>query len=115
MTDKPAAGRLDRWIVLQTATKTQSASGEDIVDWSDGVLVAAEWLPAGSREAYQAQQRLGGYVDGVFQIRDRSPRPAPDDSRILFDGRVFDVKPYVEVGRNDGLLIPVVANVGLTQ
>jgi head-tail adaptor len=117
MTDKPAAGLLDRWIVLQRATKTQSASGEEIIDWDTipQVVLAAQWLPAGSTEAWQAQQRLGGYVDGVFKIRDRAPRPAPDDSRILFDGRVFDVKPYIEVGRNDGLLVPVVANVGLTQ
>lgn len=108
------AGDLDREIVLQTATRVQSASGEPIVTWGADETVWAEWLPAGTKEAWQAQQRLGAYVDGVFRIYDKTPRPTPDDMRILFDGRVFDIKPYIEIGRSEGLEIPVVASVGLT-
>lgn len=111
------AGDLDREIVLQIASDEQSASGEPIRTWNnvtgetiDGNgTIWAEWLPAGSKEAWQAQQRLGSYVDGVFRIYDRATRPTPDASRILFDGRVFDVKPYLEIGRGEGLEIPVVA------
>jgi SPP1 family predicted phage head-tail adaptor len=103
------AGQLDREIVLQTATAVQSESGEPIVTWGDDDTIWAQWLPAGTREAWQAQQRLGSYVDGVFQIYDRAIRPTPDTTRILFDGRVFDVKPYMEIGRGEGLLVPVVA------
>lgn len=109
-----SAGTLDREIVLQTATTTQSASGEPIITWGSDVTLWAQWLPAGTREAWQAQQRLGAYVDGVFRMYDMDTRPTPDASRILFDGRVFDVKPYIEIGRGDGLDVPVVANVGLT-
>ncbi len=105
------AGDLDREIVLQTATKVQSDSGEEVFDWANATsdTIMAEWLPAGTREAWQAQQRLASYVDGVFRMYDRDPRPTPDDTRILFDGKVFDTKPYVEIGRGEGLAIPVIA------
>ncbi len=112
-----ASGDLDRDIVLQIGTAVQSASGEPIVTWTNVVdetidgngTIAAQWLPAGTKEAWQAQQRLGSYVDGVFHIYDRIVRPTPDASRILFDGKTFDVKPYIEIGRGEGLEIPVVA------
>lgn len=100
---------MDREIVLQTATAAQDVTGDPVVTWGGDVTLWAEWLPAGTREAWRAQQRLESYVDGVFRIDDLETRPTPEGSRILFDGRVFDVKPYVEIGRGEGLLIPVVA------
>lgn len=104
------AGYMDREIVLQTATKTQDpVSGEELISWS-GVTVWAQWLPGGTREAWFAQQRLSAYVDGVFRIYDRQPRPTPEGSRIVFEDRVFDVKPPMEIGRGEGLEIPVVAH-----
>jgi len=106
------AGDLDREIVLQTATVTQDPStGEAVSDWDDidEETLWAQWLPAGTTEAYRAQQRLGAYVDGVFRIYDRDPRPSPTTNRIVFDGRAFDLKPYVEIGRSEGLEIPAVA------
>jgi len=104
-----SAGELDREITLQTATAVQSESGEPIITWGGDQVIWAQWKPAGTREAWQAQQRLGSYVDGVFVTYDMNPRPTPDATRILFDGRVFDVKPYVEIGRSEGLEIAVVA------
>jgi head-tail adaptor len=105
------AGNMDREIVMQTATPSQSGSGEVTLDWPNATeqTLWAEWLPAGTREAWQAQQRLGAYVDGVFKVYDMSPRPDPATTRIQFDGRVFDVRPYIEIGRGDGLLLPVSA------
>ncbi len=103
-------GLLDREIVIQTATKSQDpTTNQEVLTWDDDVTVWAQWLPAGTREAWQAQQRFGSYVDGVFRMYDLSPRPTPDASRILFDGREFDVKPYIEIGRGEGLDVPVVA------
>lgn len=104
-------GLMDREIVLQTATPQQSDSGEVSLDWQNAQedTIWAQWLPAGTREAWQAQQRLGSYVDGVFRIYDRQPRPTPDTTRILFDGKAFDIRPYVEIGRGEGLEIPAVA------
>ncbi len=106
------AGARDREIVIQTAPVVQSDSGETSFDWANAeeMTLWAQWLPAGTREAWQAQQRLASYVDGVFHIHDISPRPTPENTRILYDGRLFDVKPYIEIEeRGEGLEIPVIA------
>lgn len=109
-----SAGRMDREITLQIAAKERDIDGAEVLAWPpDGgteEILWAEWLPAGTREAWQAQQRLSSFVEGVFRIYDIDPRPVPDASRILFDGRVFDLKPYIEIGRGEGLEIPVVAH-----
>lgn len=105
------AGEMDREIVLQTATKTQDpSSGEELIDWDElDETIWAQWLPAGTRESWQAQQRLGSFVDGVFRIYDRSPRPTPADSRVVFEGREYDVKGVTEIGRGEGLELAVTA------
>lgn len=106
------AGALDREIVLQTATTTQDQnSGEEVIDWDDhNETIWAQWLPAGTREAWQAQQRLQSYVDGVYRIYYREPAPTAAGSRIIgHDGRTYDIKPPIEIGRADGWDIPVVA------
>ncbi len=108
------AGQLDREIVIQTAPQILDSSGFQSFDWDNATSVTlwAEWLPAGTREAWHAQSRLGAYVDGVFRIYDIDPRPDPATTRILMDERVYDTKPYVEIGdRAEGLEIPVVARV----
>lgn len=107
------AGDLDREILLQKAPVVQSESGETTLDWvnAEEQTIWAEWFPAGTTEAYRASQRLASYVDGVFRIYDMATRPTPHDTRIVFDGRLFDIRPYVEIGRGDGLEIPVTAHV----
>lgn len=105
-------GKMDRRIVLQVAPVVQSASGEETFDWDNAIseTVWAEWVPTGTDEKWKSQDRLGAYVDGVFRIHDRTPRPTPNDTRILFDNRVFDIQPYVEVDRRRGLELPVIAH-----
>lgn len=104
------AGDCDREIVLKFATKTQdTATGEEVIDWDAlDETIWAEWFPAGTRETWQAQQRLEGVVDGVLRIYYRDDID-PASTRIEFDGKVFDVRPPVELGRQDGLDIPVSA------
>lgn len=103
------SGDLSRTIVLRTLTKTQHpTTGEEIKTPDAGVELPAKWMPGSTREAYQAQQRLGSYIDGVFRIRYRA-RPAPDVTDIVWEGRVYDVKPPIEVGFHEGWDIPVVA------
>lgn len=106
-----SAGDLDRDIVLVTALQVQTDSGQVTYDFDHGTreTIAADWNPAGTRELYLSGQRLESRVDGVFRIYDRDPRPKPDACRIEFDGRVFDIKPYIEIERGQGLDIPAVA------
>ncbi len=105
------AGDLDREIVLQAGTFTQDPSGDPIADWTDPdeQTLWAQWWPAGTREAYLAQQRLEARIDGVFRIYDLEPRPTPDRYRIVFEGRTYDLTGVTEIGRDDGLDLSVVA------
>lgn len=103
-------GLMDRVITLQTATKSQDEDGAEILTWDTSEEIRAQWLPAGTREAYRAQQRLQTYIDGVYRIHFRA-EPTSDGFRIIgHDGRPYDLKPAMELGRGEGWEIPVVAH-----
>lgn len=105
------AGDLDRDIVLQTATRLQSESGEVSYDWDNAtaVTLAAAWIPANSREGYFAQRQIQSTISGAYKLQYRD-EPKPHESRILgHDGRVYDVLPATELGRQEGWLVPVIA------
>ena len=108
-----AAGRLRQRITLQTATKTRNAAtGEEVVDWTTiaPVILPAEWFSASTREAYQVSDRLDAWIDGLFRIRFRDPEPLPDLNRIVWRGRVYDLKPAIDVlGLREAWDLPVVA------
>lgn len=115
------AGRLDREIVLLTATTEQASSGAEVTTWPDvatvedaagvdnALVLWAEWLSPKAAERWLPQQRLESYVDGAFRMYDQSPRPTPGGTRILFDGTIYDVTGVVEIGRGEGLLVTVTA------
>lgn len=106
-----SAGWLDRDITLQTAQAVQSESGEVSFDWENATseILPAQWVPASTREGYLAQRQIGSYIDGAYKIYYRT-EPKPDESRIIgHDGRVYDIKPAIELGREEGWLVAVVA------
>lgn len=109
------AGDLDREITLITGVKTQDAgTGEEVIVWdadatATSQTVWAQWLPGGTREAWSSQQRLGAYIDGVLRVYAVCPVPTPDGTRVVFEGRQFDLRGVIEIGRGDGLELAVVA------
>lgn len=105
------AGDLDREIVLQTKTVTTNPkTGEQVETWDQNpVTIWANWDPSSSREIFAAQNRQAAYVDGVFRIYWREPRPMPERNRIVFDGTVYDIRPAIEVGRREFWDLPAVA------
>ena len=106
-----SAGLLDREIVLQIATTVQSDSGEVTFDWDSATNVPlwAQWFPKGTRETFRFQ-REGSYIDGILRVYDVTPRPTPDNTRIVFEGRIFDLQGVTELGRGEGLDLAVVAH-----
>lgn len=107
------AGDRNREITIQNAAHIQLPSGDDVLDWDHAIeqVVWAQWLPGDTRETWRAQQRLTTYIEGVFVTDyELDPMPIPDATRIVYDGRVYDVKPWVEIGLREGLEIPVVAH-----
>jgi uncharacterized phiE125 gp8 family phage protein len=67
--------------------------------------VAAGRYARGLAGATAARRLRGWRLQGVRH----EPATGPATTRIQFDGRVFDVRPYIEIGRGDGLLLPVSA------
>lgn len=102
-------GQMDREIVIQSATRSKDAvTGQDLLTWDTGETIWARWLPAGTRETWQARQ-IYSTIDGVYQIHFMDGI-SPDTNRIIgHDGRTYDVKPPIEVGYRESLSIPVVA------
>lgn len=103
------AGQLDREIVLQMATSAADpVTNQPVLSWSAGESIWAEWLPGSTREAWQARQ-IHSEIEGVYRTYYRNDVD-PERSRIIgHDGRTYDVKPPIEIGRRAGMLIPVVA------
>lgn len=106
------AGQLDREIILQTARAVQSDSGEETFDWANAVseTIWAQWVGGGATEVWKAAQRLQAMVDGLFRVYDIDPRPSPHNTRILFDGKIYDLQGVMEIGRGEGLELIVVAH-----
>lgn len=104
-------GAMREEIVLQTLTETQSPSGEPQETWPDGDTVWAQWFPAGTKEAYLAQQRLEGTIEGVFRIYFRDDID-PATTRIYWPAkaRTFDLKPLIDDGWREHLDLPVVGH-----
>lgn len=101
-------GSLDREITLQLATKsTNETTGQEVLTWDDEDTIWAQWLPSGTREFWLARQ-IHSEIEGVYKTYYRDD-VLPDVCRIVgHDGRTYDIKPVVELGRRDGMLIPVV-------
>lgn len=102
-------GDLDRRITLRTAVKTQDEDGAEIRTWGGDDILWAQWFPGGTRETWQAQQRLGSYIDGVYRIYFRDEPKADLNQIIGHDGRTYDIKPCIEIGRREAWDVPVVA------
>lgn len=104
-----SAGELDREITIESSTSTQDESGDPIVTWATlDSDVPAQWFPGSSVEVYRAQQRLEAEIAGIFRVYWRDDITA-EGTRILWDGKTFDVLAPIEGGRQEWLDIPVKA------
>lgn len=94
------AGRLDRRITIQRAAGTTiSPAGTPTQSWEDLTTRWAWLVLRSTREFIQ-----GGAVDeetAVFRIRHLDGITTAD--RVVFEGRVFNIKEIVPIGRRDGL------------
>ncbi len=104
------AGELDREIEIQTAEQIVDTGGFPSLDWDNATseTVWATWFPAGTTEVYKASQRQEGLIDGLFRMYWRDDID-PASTRIVWDGKTFDVLPPIEGGRQEWLDVPVKA------
>lgn len=108
-----SAGLLDTEIVLQYATKTQDAgTGEEVIDWTTLTsTVWAAWKPLKGAERFLAQQQLSAQIEGSFVIYDPAIRPTAGTTRVVYAGETYDIQAVIDLGREEGLELSVVARV----
>lgn len=108
-----AAGKLDRRVRIETATKADDGHNE-VDAWGTLVTVWAQVIPTAGREA---REQLGREVilSSSFRVRFSSTVSAvrPEGFRLRYpaadDGQVWDIKSVNEIGRREGLEIIAVA------
>lgn len=102
----PAAGRLDRRVVIQRATVTPNAIGEQIQTWATWRTVfmgkqdirAEERLRADQELATETTVWLSHWIDGLRT-----------DDRLSVGGKIYDIIGIAELGRRSGLEITATA------
>lgn len=99
------SGRLDRIITLQRAVKDQDEYGEEIETWVDITDCWAERVELRGSERFEAQQTQAK-VEAKYRIW-WMPGVTPIDRLIDSDGRVYDIKATLEIGRREGLELHV--------
>ncbi|MCB0070019.1 MAG: phage head closure protein [Caldilineaceae bacterium] len=109
------AGRLRTPVTIQNRTITRDALGQAIESWATVATVRAEVRPTGGQE-----RMVGGGDVPLATVTHRITMRYRDDvtplSRLLVDGRVFDVEAAdpQNVGRKDMLICRCVERVGDT-
>jgi len=99
------AGELDRRIMIEEKTVTNSDSGEEIITWLPLVTVWARKIEAKGAERFSGQELFGAAVK-TFQIRwSLYASTITTKHRLLFDGRTYDITDVREIGRREGLEI----------
>lgn len=104
------AGRLDQSITIQQFTHTVDDYGGPIQTWTDLATVRAQIVQQTTEEFI----RGFGAADEtaiIFRIRWLANVDAAD--RIVFDGRIHNLKEIKEIGRRKGLELRCVAMGGI--
>jgi SPP1 family predicted phage head-tail adaptor len=97
------AGKLDLEITLEFKSAGQSPSGEPTETWGSALTVWAAVRPLSGREYYAAlAAQIVAEETLVFSIRHRTDVRA-GTARIQHQGRTYNIRRVVELGRSDGL------------
>ena len=102
------AGRIDRRITIQEATRTQDALGEPVPAWSFLATVWAEVRAArgGGGEREGEGEKLEATELRLFRIRYSSTvSSVGPQHRIIYDGKTYDIRAVAQIGRREGLAI----------
>lgn len=96
------AGRLDRRIAIQNPIELRNATGEKSITWPNGISVWAGVEPLNGREGLESDQ-ITAMSMTKFYIRFISA--ISEKSRIVYNGKNYDIHSIRELGRREGLEI----------
>ncbi len=107
-----AAGKRDRWIVIQRAVTAPDAAGQPIAVWVDAVRTWASYSPipmsVTQAEVFKGQQ-YAAFGDSRFVTAYRRDVTITPLMRLLHDGRIYNIVRVSEIGRRVDLQIDAYA------
>ena len=86
------AGRLRHRITIQNPTKQRNQVGETVLAWKDLATVWAAVEPVSGKEFFAAKQVI---AEVTHKIRTRYRPGISPQSRVLFNGRTFEVNSVI--------------------
>jgi head-tail adaptor len=105
------AGKLDRRIsILRYGAPVDD--GYTLIEGELGVLVqrSASWRPATRKEQFE-NAGTEAKAGGIFWIRsDTDTRHIAETDKLVFEGRMFDILGFSEIGRREGIELLVAAD-----
>jgi head-tail adaptor len=103
-------GERDRYVMVQCLTESKGASHAPVSTWEDHAGVWMRKIDVGGRERF-----AGGQPSAVYDTRwemgwrdDMDPDSVNVDVekwRLVYRGRVYDIKYASEIGRKEGIEI----------
>lgn len=96
------AGKLDRRIVIQSASLAQNSVGEAVETWATWKTVWATVQDLRGREYFQSRAE-NAEVTTKFTIRHLDGLKA--EMRISYDGDIYDIEHISHMGRRVGIEI----------
>src|SRR3546814_8508635 len=102
------AGRFDRHVRIEKRTMVDD-DYNDVEKWDEWKTVPAQYIPSAGKEAREAMGQQAtlpaSFVMQYTPMLDDVLVKGPADYRLRFpptdDGRVFDIKSAVEIGRSE--------------
>lgn len=94
------AGKLDRWIIIERAIRDVKETGAPGEVWQTFAAMRAEIVQASAQEF---MRDFGASSEAATVFRIRYVRGVTVADRVLYAGRVHDLKEIKELGRRKGL------------
>ena len=95
------AGKMNRFVTLQTAAESQGSGGGHKKTWSQLAQVWAQKIPLRGRELFTARQVVAD-ASAIFRIWHRTD--LDEKARLIDeDSTVFEIENVAEVGFHEGL------------
>ena len=95
-------GELDRRILFQNPVETKQSNGELLISWNSHGYRWAKVEPFMATEINE-NERLSVYSKATFTVRYDSA--LNEKMRIYFDGKIYNIQGYTEIGRRQFMTI----------
>lgn len=94
------AGKLNRYVTIQSKTTSRSASGRNYETWSTLASVWANKLPRAGNEGIEADRNVYRIFDEweIYYLSTVTPK-----CRIYYDGVYYNIISVEEIGFKEGM------------